>query len=155
MMPTMTALHHPAVSPPSTPHGNVPQGRPLLLFDGVCGLCNRFVDFILRHDRRSLFLFAPLQGETAAELLSAEERADLKSVVLIWNGREYRHSAAVVRILWLLGSWWVMCGWLLYLVPAPLRDLGYRLVARWRYRLFGQSAACRMPKPDEVARLLP
>ncbi len=129
--------------------------RPLVLFDGVCGLCNWFVSFILKRDRAGVFLFSPLQGETAARLLSEEERANLSTVVLMHRGRAFRHSAAVVRIFWALGGFWSLIGTLLWIVPRPVRDWGYRFVARNRYRWFGKKETCRLPTAEEIARLLP
>ncbi|MCH5375306.1 MAG: DUF393 domain-containing protein, partial [Planctomycetes bacterium] len=76
----------------------------ILYFDGVCGLCNHSVDFVLKRDRTRRFLFAPLQGETAAENLTARELNDLNSLVLQTPRGHFRRSAAVVRILWNLGG---------------------------------------------------
>lgn len=128
---------------------------PVLYFDGVCGLCNRAVDFVLRHDRRATFRFAPLQGETAAANLSGTDTADLNSMVLATQQGTFRRSAAVVRILWLLGSFWWLLGWMLWVVPAPLRNIGYNFVARVRYRVFGKRETCRLPAPEERERFLP
>ncbi|MFG0334728.1 MAG: thiol-disulfide oxidoreductase DCC family protein [Maioricimonas sp. JB049] len=128
---------------------------PVLFFDGVCGLCNSVVDFVIRHDAAGQFRFAPLQGETARQSLPAEEIEQLGTVVLQLGSRQYRKSAAVVRILWCLGGVWKIPGTMLWLIPAPVRDLGYRIVARWRYRLFGRKETCRMPTPEERDRILP
>lgn len=129
--------------------------RPIVFFDGVCGLCNAFIDFTLRKDRNELFVFAPLQGETAARSLTTADIEELKSVVLIdSNGKTHRCSSAVVRILRSLGGVWALLGSLLWCVPRVLRDWGYRLVAGQRYRLFGKKEACRMPTPSERARFL-
>jgi predicted DCC family thiol-disulfide oxidoreductase YuxK len=130
--------------------------RPIVFFDGVCGLCDRSVTFLLDRDTRGSLLFAPLQGETAAQLLSDADRASLKTLVLrLPDGRCHRRSAAAVRILWRLGFGWKVAAVLLWLIPLPLRNLGYRFVAASRYRLFGQRETCRMPTPDDRARLLP
>ncbi|MCA9079864.1 MAG: DUF393 domain-containing protein [Planctomycetaceae bacterium] len=142
-------------TPQSPPTATELTSQPLMLFDGVCGLCNWFVDFIMRRDRRGRFRFAPLQGETARSVLPPEETQDLKTVVVIVDGRAYRYSAAIVRVLWQLGGIWAIAGSLLWLIPQPLRDWGYRVVARNRYRWFGQKDTCRMPTPEERARLLP
>jgi predicted DCC family thiol-disulfide oxidoreductase YuxK len=130
-------------------------GSPVLFFDGVCGLCNRFVDFILRHDHRRALRLAPLQGETAEALLGRDDRESVETVVLRAGERSFRRSAAVVRVLWRLGAFWKVVGGLLWLVPLPLRDLGYRIVAGNRYRLFGRKETCRIPTPEERGRLLP
>jgi len=130
-------------------------GKAIVFFDGVCGLCNHTIDFILRHDRKGVFLVAPLQGETAAATLKPEDTENLHSVVLQTSSGVYRRSAAAVRILQRLGGVWSVLGTLLWIIPKPLRDLGYELVARNRYRLFGKKETCRLPTADEVGRLLP
>lgn len=126
---------------------------PVLFFDGVCGLCNRTVDFVLKHDRRGALRFAPLQGLTASARLAAPDRERLDSVVLQRQGATFKKSSAIVRLLWEMGGVWGVLGSVLWLIPKPLRDLGYVLVAKNRYRLFGQKETCRMPKPEERARL--
>jgi len=127
----------------------------ILYFDGVCGLCNRSVDFVLKRDRGEKFRFAPLQGKTAAENLSSEELTDLHSLVLQTPSGRFRRSAAVVRILWQLGGIWAVLGTLLWLVPLPLRNLGYRAVSATRYSFFGKKESCRIPAPEERDRFLP
>lgn len=128
--------------------------HPILFFDGVCGLCNHVVDFVLARDHTGVFRFAPLQGETAREQLSDDDVRNLSSVVLIDKQGIHRRSTAVVRMLWHLQGVWKLAGWLLWLIPRPLRNLGYKGVAVVRYRLFGQKATCRMPTADERARFL-
>lgn len=133
----------------------------VVFFDGVCGLCNRFVDFVLSRDRRGAIRFAPLQGETAMRVLSA--KCSVPSVktpafdTVVWlddSNREFVRSAAVVRVLWRLGGAWWLIGWLLWLFPRPLRDVGYRVVSANRYRLFGKKETCRFPSPAERERFL-
>ena len=128
--------------------------RPIVFFDGVCGLCNSSVDFVLRHDRLGRMRFAPLQGTTAGQLLPPTDRENLGSLVLWSDGRAYRRSTAVVRILWMLGGWWTLAAMLLWLIPAPLRNSGYRIIAALRYRLFGKTESCRLPTLDERRRFL-
>ena len=127
---------------------------PVLFFDGVCGFCNETVDFALRNDRNGRVLFAPLQGTTAAERLDDSDTQNLDTVVMIDGGRTFRRSTAIARLLRHLGGIWNLLGWLLWLIPWPLRDLGYRLVAKFRYRLFGKKDSCRLPSPEEQARFL-
>lgn len=130
--------------------------QPVLFFDGVCGLCNQSVNFAMSRDRKGRLLYSPLQGETAAAVLSAEDLENLDTVILrSSDGQVYRRSAAIVRVLWLLGIPWKICGCLLWLIPLPLRDLGYRLVSKVRYRVFGKHETCRLPTPEERARFLP
>lgn len=140
----------------TTPEAGAAETSPIVFFDGVCGFCNHTVDFLLRHDHRGALRYASLQGETAAALLPESMRAELKTLVL-WTGgdRRYVRSAAAVRILWRLGGLWKVAAALLWLIPLPIRDLGYRLVARVRYRLFGQRETCRLPTREEAGRLLP
>jgi predicted DCC family thiol-disulfide oxidoreductase YuxK len=129
-------------------------GKLVVYFDGVCGLCNGFVDFLLRNDPRGRLLFAPLQGETAARNLSPNETQCLDSVIVSEAGRTYRESAAIVKIVNRLGPGWRMLGGMLWLIPRPLRDSGYRLLARHRYRFFGKHDTCRLPSPEERQRFL-
>lgn len=126
-----------------------------MFFDGVCGLCNRSVDWLLARDRHHRLRFAPLQGETAAAFVPEPVRIELSSLVLRHNGDTFTRSAAVSRILILLGGFYVLLGWMLWLIPWPIRDLGYRIVARVRYRVFGKSETCRMPTPEERRLFLP
>lgn len=134
----------------------------VLFFDGVCGLCNHFVNFILSRDRRGAIRFAPLQGETAKRVLSSEFRVPSAKTqafdTIVWidpSHREFVRSAAAVRVLWRIGGVWSLIGWLLWLIPRPLRDVGYRLVAANRFRLFGKKETCRLPSPAERDRFLP
>lgn len=128
---------------------------PIVFFDGVCGLCNHFVDFVMRYDSAGRIRFAPLQGETAARCADASDIRDLKSLVVVQNDETFRRTAAVVRVLWTLNGVWRVAGTLLWLIPAPLRDLLYNGVARIRYRVFGKRETCRMPTPEERSRVLP
>ena len=128
---------------------------PILFFDGVCGLCNRSVDFVMRRDRREVFRFAPLQGDTARTEFAAKEVEDLSTLVLKTPSGTYRRSSAVVRILWNLGGFWSAMGWVLWIIPLPLRNLGYRAVASCRYSIWGKKETCRIPSPAERGRFLP
>ncbi len=127
----------------------------ILFFDGVCGLCNKAVDFVLVRDYQQAIKFAPLQGDTARRLLTPAEVENLNTMILWVKGRSYRKSAAAVRVLWRLSLGWKILGTLLWLIPLPLRNLGYTLVARNRYRFFGKKESCRLPTPAERLRFLP
>jgi len=129
--------------------------HPVVFFDGVCGFCNASINFLLACDSRGKLRFAPLQGVTAGELLPTEDRESLASMVVWTPAGMYRQSSAVVRILWILGGVWSLLGTLLWLVPRPIRDLGYNLVAKFRYRLFGKHETCRMPTAEARSRFLP
>jgi predicted DCC family thiol-disulfide oxidoreductase YuxK len=136
---------------------------PILFFDGHCGLCNRFVDFLYLRDRRGLFRFAPLQGKTATLYVPLDavpeggpgERALAPRSIVLWeNGRIRRKSDAVLSVLAELGGAWRMAS-ILRILPRFLRDALYDFVARNRYRWFGRRAACRLPTPGERVRFLP
>lgn len=140
---------------PESPGGCAPGAGPVIFFDGVCGLCNRWVDFVLAHDRRRVFRFAALQGETARDWLRIAPDEPLNSVVLCDPKGAHRKSDAIWRMLLAIGGIWSVPGWLLRLTPRPVRNWGYDVVARNRYRWFGKKEACRLPTPDERARFLP
>ena len=130
--------------------------RPVVLFDGVCNLCNQTVQFIIDRDPTSRFRFAALQSETAAALLAPFGRQppeEPQSILLLSEGRLYESSTAVLRIAAGLRRPWAWLGWL-RVVPRPLRDALYRCVARSRYRWFGRSESCRLPTPELRARFL-
>lgn len=127
----------------------------ILFFDGVCGLCNSFVDLLFAEDRRGVLRVTPLQGATAQERLPAELRgSNLTTVVYQRNGRTWTRSGAALRVLGDLGGIWKLAR-LLVVVPAPLRNVAYDFVARHRIRWFGQKDTCRMPTPQERSRFLP
>jgi predicted DCC family thiol-disulfide oxidoreductase YuxK len=127
--------------------------KPIVFFDGVCGLCNRAVDFILAEDGESQFQFAPTQGATA-QALGREEVAQGKSMALQDGDTVYTRSDAVLRIAAGLGGFWRVLSWL-SVVPRPLRDMIYEGVQMNRYRMFGKKESCRLPSPGERTRFLP
>ena len=147
------ADHAPAPAPAAAPPD--PAAHPIVFFAGVCGLCSEAVDFLIARDPAGVLRFAPLQGETAAALLPAEDVERLDYLVLLDDtGRSIR-TAAVVRALGHLGGRWRIAAWALWLVPKPLRDAGYHLVTRVRYRVWGKKQTCRLPTPGERGRFLP
>jgi predicted DCC family thiol-disulfide oxidoreductase YuxK len=127
-----------------------------VFFDGVCGLCDRAVRFLLKHDRRDRLRFAPLQGETARRVLPplGGRVDDLDTMyVLTSDGRLLQRSRALLFAGAALGSGWALLK-VLRIIPTPLLDLVYRFVARVRYRIFGRFEACSLPTPEERARFL-
>ena len=134
--------------------------RNLVLYDGVCGLCNRLVRFLLAIDRRNVLCFAPLQGPTAARLAERHALpAELRSVVYVRNfglkhERTYLRSDAILRALGDVGGLWALCA-IFRLVPRFLSDAVYDVVARHRYRWFGRYDECPLPSPQQRARFLP
>ena len=126
----------------------------IIFFDGVCGLCNRFVDRLLAADARGAFRFAALQGTTAKQLLPDGMAAALESVVYLRDGVILQRSDAALRALIDLGGW--RKGYsLLLIVPRFIRDAVYAWVARNRYKWFGKHDTCRLPTPEERERFLP
>ncbi|MBN1986607.1 MAG: thiol-disulfide oxidoreductase DCC family protein [Prolixibacteraceae bacterium] len=122
---------------------------PVVIFDGVCNLCNGVVNFILQHQRKKQFRFVALQseaGEKAIQLLQIPPETN--SVILYWKKRIYTESEAALEIARLLPAPWK---WLVVftIVPKKVRDKMYRWVARNRYRWFGQKQSCRLPSPRE------
>ena len=138
----------------STAHEPFDQALPVVFFDGLCGLCNHSINWLLAHDPNRRLRFAPLQGTLAGKALSPQLRDRLDTLVFLRNGSIYGRTAAVSRILMTLGGPWAALGALLWIIPSPLRDLGYRIVSRLRYRLFGKHDACRLPSPAERAVFL-
>jgi len=126
---------------------------PLLLFDGVCNLCNRSVQFVIRHDRKQVFRFAPLQGETARRILAPFGERPEGSVILVHRGILYTRSAAVLETLRLLGGAWGSL-YVAKVIPKYLRDKLYDWIASHRYRWFGKREACMVPTPELQSRFL-
>lgn len=129
---------------------------PILLFDGVCNVCNGAVNFVIDHDPEGRFRFASLQSDVARELLAAHGLAGLSLLstsVLIDRGRAYVDSEGVLRAALRLGGAFKLVAPLL-LLPRALRDPLYRAFAARRYRWFGKSDMCRVPTPEIRARFL-
>ena len=133
----------------------------LVLYDGVCGLCDRTVQFLLDVDRHRVLTFAPLQGETARSLLGSHQamKHTLESIVFIrgystLNATTYQRSEAILRILNEVGGFWRVVSWL-RIIPRPVRDILYDWIGRNRYQWFGKFAECRLPSAEVRARFLP
>lgn len=123
--------------------------HPLVLYDGVCGLCNRSVQWILKHDRKEQFRFATLQGYLAKQWLDQVPSGAPESVVLVYRDQIYTTSAAAFKIARLLGGW--PKGLAVFSVlPEKLTDAVYNWIARNRYKWFGKHDTC--PMPDESVR---
>lgn len=129
---------------------------PVLVFDGVCVLCSRWVDFVLRHDRAGRVRLAAMQGEHGRRLLAAHGLSpeDPASLLLVQDGHGYTDTAAIIRVLGQLGVFWRATAALMRVVPRVCRDPAYRWIARHRYRLFGRRETCRLPDPGQAWRFL-
>lgn len=126
----------------------------IVLFDGVCNLCNSFVQFVLKHDRHNHFVFASLQSKAGEKLLAkhAIER-ELKTILLIESDKVYVRSAAVLRICRRLSGWWPGF-YFLTIVPRFIRDACYNKIAHNRYRWFGKRKECLLPTPEQQLKFL-
>ena len=136
------------------------RGRHVLLYDGVCGLCNALVRFVMRRDPNARFCYASLQSDFARRVLAVYDKdpTDLDTLYVIAHvgtEREALHSKsrAVVFIVGSLGGAWQAVG-ALRVVPRFVLDLAYDAVARLRYRLFGRHASCPLPSPAESKRFI-
>jgi predicted DCC family thiol-disulfide oxidoreductase YuxK len=136
------------------------EGRPIVLFDGVCVFCNRTVQFLLGRDRHATLRFVPLESPLGKELLARfNAQRGPEGIVLITDALTpaahlSRRTEAFSDTLSLLEDPWRTLGKLLHLIPRPLRELGYGVVVRYRYRLFGRYLTCPIPTPEQRSRIL-
>ena len=135
------------------------QNELVMLYDGVCGLCNRSVHFVLRHDHNDRFRFASLQSDFATNVLRGRgHKNEPDSVYLLARGNGCDailvKSDAAIRVLRELGGVWVFVAATLKVVPQRLRDWGYDLIARNRYRWFGRYETCPMPSEKDRRKFL-
>jgi len=135
-------------------------GAHLVLYDGVCGLCSRLLQFLLRHDHRRVFSFAPLQGAVGRSIVerSGGNPAELTSFYIVADyqtaaSRVFTRSDAVLFVAGALGWPW-RAGQLIRFVPQAVRDRAYNVVARSRYRVFGRYDRCLVPSPEFRARFI-
>ncbi len=136
---------------------SAPETGPILLFDGVCNLCDASVQFVMRHDRDARVRFASLQSAAAKPFLARAglDPQYLDSLVFVdAAGRVLVGPDAALAVGAQLDAPWSALARIGRLLPRPLREAGYRLVARHRYRVFGKKEACRLPTPAERARFL-
>lgn len=127
----------------------------ILFFDGHCNLCNNSVDFVITRDKKHVFRFAPLQGETAKDVLG-DVNIDLEhpdSFVLSKDNEVYFRSTAALIVARQLGCPWSLMSVFL-VVPPFIRDAVYNLIARNRYKWFGRKETCRLPSPEERSLFL-
>ncbi len=120
----------------------------IIYFDGVCNLCNGFVDFVIRRDKTHLFTYAPLQGKSAQLNLSAQDLS-LDSVVFFEDGKTYKKSIAVLKILFYLGSGYKMISRWGSVLPDFVLNFIYDIIAKNRYLIFGKKNSCRLPSVEE------
>ena len=152
IMRTMAAPHQQAPAPGA---------RHLVLYDGVCGLCNRLTRFLLPRDPAAQFAYASLQSDTARSLLSrfGETTEELSTFYVVADFRSdtpqlLARSRAALFVMKTLGGMWRWAGLMLNVLPAKLLDLAYGAIARNRYRLFGRYDSCLAPTPEYRQRFL-
>lgn len=131
------------------------EGKLLVLFDGVCNLCDAFVLFLIDRDPKARLMFAPLSSDLGQALLQKHGllAPGFDSVVLVDGEHAYSQSSAILRILTSLPGPWKLC-WLGLIVPRFLRDMAYRALAKRRYAWFGKRDMCRIPTPELRARFV-
>jgi len=132
----------------------LPEGQQILLFDGVCNLCNNFVQFVIKRDVKGKFVFASLQSEIGQRLLHHFQLSThLKTVVLIDKDKAYTQSDVPLKVGQALGGW-MKVSLLAWLIPKFVRNLIYDFIAANRYRLFGKQEQCILPRPEWKQRFL-
>lgn len=129
--------------------------RSIVIFDGVCNLCNFWVDFLIKRDKKGLFLFTANQDQAGKEILEThgESAEDVRTIYFLEKDILYKESSAVLRVARRLPGLWPLL-YAFIIIPRPIRDLVYQWVAKNRYRWFGQKETCRIPTEEERARFL-
>ncbi|MEO6921421.1 MAG: DCC1-like thiol-disulfide oxidoreductase family protein [Collimonas sp.] len=127
----------------------------IIVFDAKCLICSAWVQFLLKRDRRRVFRFASMQSSAGAALLAQAglSVARLETLLLVDGTCSYQHTAAIFRVLHQLGYPWKLA-WIMWPLPAFIRDGIYRWIARHRYRLFGRSEACFLPIAEDRLRFM-
>ena len=131
------------------------ENHPILLFDGVCNLCNGAVQFIIQRDPDGIFRFASLQSAAAKQVLTQfpEAPTDISTIILVERGRLFTKSDAALRTArYLSGAWPSL--YIFIIVPPPIRNAIYDWVARNRYQWFGKKDKCMIPTPGLKNRFL-
>lgn len=134
----------------------IEQQQQLILFDGVCNLCERWVQFVIRNDAAGRFRFASLQSDVARSILDEYRYSydELSSFLLVADGRLYRKSRAALAVARQLDRPWPAVYYLVCWVPLFLADRVYDFIGSHRYRWFGKKVACWVPDPDVAARFI-
>lgn len=128
--------------------------KKVILFDGVCNFCDRSVQFIIKRDHQAVFQFASLQSESGQKLLKKHGVPEDTDSFIFVDGEKYydRSSAALHVFKHMPGGWKLLYG--LIVLPKPIRDAFYQLIAKNRYKWFGRKESCMLPTPDERKRFL-
>jgi len=131
------------------------ENKLIILFDGVCNLCNNSVSFIIKRDKKKRFLFTSLQSDAARDILLQFQlkNSEMDSILLIENGEVYQKSDAILKIVKYLNGIWKM-SYGLIIVPKFIRDYVYIIIAKNRYRWFGKREVCMIPTKELQMRFL-
>jgi predicted DCC family thiol-disulfide oxidoreductase YuxK len=129
--------------------------HPVILFDGVCNFCNGAINFVLKHDKKGIFRFAPLQSEAGQKLLQQFNLStkDFDSFVLVDNGKIYKKSSASLQVMNKLPWYWKEVQ-IFRVIPTIFRDAIYDFIAKNRYKWFGKKEQCMIPTPEIRSRFL-
>ena len=127
----------------------------VIAFDGICNFCNRFVNFVMDRDASKKFRFGTLQSEPAQLLLTELQlpTEDFETFILLEHGQVFTKSTAALRIFKQLGGLWPTL-YIFWLVPKPIRDAVYSIIARNRYQWMGKTETCRVPTPADHQRFV-
>lgn len=125
--------------------------HPIVFFDGVCGLCDRSVQFTISHDKKRVFRYATLQSEIARQMLG--EQITFESFILYDKGKVFYRSTAALKVAGKLGGFWQLL-YIFILVPAFIRNGVYDFIAKNRYKWFGKFDSCKIPTPEQRALFL-
>lgn len=131
------------------------ENKSIILFDGVCNLCNSSIQFIIKRDKKQHFLFTSLQSDAGQELLLhfKLKKSDFDSIILIQNNKVYQKSTAILQISrYLPGLWKLNYAFIIF--PKFIRDFVYTIIANNRYKWFGKKEVCMIPTPELKARFL-
>ena len=118
----------------------------VVVFDGVCGLCNKALSVLMKIDKNQTLRYTALQGEYVKTL---DIDKGIESIIFYEEGRIYYKSTAILRILRSLGGGWILIN-IFYVIPAFIRDSIYDVIAKYRYKIFGKMDSCRMPNNEEA-----
>lgn len=129
--------------------------HPIILFDGICNLCNGFVQFVIKRDTRDVFRFGSLQSEKVRQILKrfGSKGVDLTTIVLLDGEKIAFESDAVLKVAKKLGGAWSLL-YLFIVIPKFVRDAVYRFISRHRYQMFGRRDSCMMPTPELLDKFI-
>jgi len=125
----------------------------IILFDGVCNLCSFSVNLIIKHDKKGYFHFASIQSKIGKELIEKHGLKELDSIILVQDDKAYIYSDAVLHIAKALDGWYRYL-YIFRFTPKVFRDAIYKVVAKYRYRLFGKQESCMIPTEEVLGRFL-